>query len=78
MHVHCLCPPKPAVRRFLRRNRRAGHLDHEWSSGEMIRSIQESVNYRLLDINPRMDVDTSPMFDLQTTLCKVHEAFDGQ
>lgn len=59
VNVHCACELEVAAGRFLQRRRHPGHLDGESSSAEVLLSLQKLTQLPLLNIGPRIDVDTS-------------------
>ncbi len=59
VNVHCQCDPEIAAQRFARRVRHAGHRDCEKPWPEILRGIREIASLGMLDIRPRVIVDTS-------------------
>jgi hypothetical protein len=57
--VHCTCELEVAVSRFLQRRRHPGHFDGESSSAEVLVSLRQLTQLPPLDIDERIDVDTS-------------------
>jgi len=74
VHVHCVCPPELAAARFLRRIRHPGHRDSR-TSYEVLASIREVEEWGILDLEPRVDVNTSDEPDLQDLLRQIPSGF---
>jgi len=59
VNVHCTCEVEVAAGRFLQRRRHPGHLDGDSSSADVLLSLRKLAQLPLVDIGPRIDVDTS-------------------
>lgn len=59
VNVHCVCDVEVAANRFLQRQRHPGHLDRESSAASVLVSLRTLTQLPLLDLGPRIDVDTS-------------------
>ena len=62
INIQCVCPPDLAVTRFRQRTRHAGHLD---AAGSPDASIRDLARLPPLDIQPRIDVDTSGQVNVE-------------
>jgi len=62
IHIHCVCPLDLAITRFRQRTRHPGHLD---AAGSPDVSITDLARLPPLDIQPRIDVDTSGEVNLE-------------
>jgi len=62
LHIRCICPPDVAASRFRQRTRHPGHLD---AAGSPDSSITDLAQLAPLDIQPRIDVDTSGQVNLE-------------
>ena len=63
VHLHCVCDPDVAAQRFTSRTRHPGHLDASRSAGDVAASILALASLPLPEFGPRIDVDTSGVFD---------------
>jgi glucokinase len=75
VNVHCKCPAELSASRFAHRKRHPGHLDHQRSEPEILASIRKVASFGMLDLGPRIEVDTSQAPDLAVVLNEVHSAF---
>lgn len=64
VHLHCVCDPDVAARRFLNRTRHPGHLDASRSPGEIAASIHAVAALPMPDLGRRIDVDTMGAADI--------------
>jgi hypothetical protein len=76
VNVHCACELEVAASRFLKRRRHPGHLDGESSSAEILVSLRRLAQLPLLDIGPRIDIDTSGEPDLTDVVRAIRGALD--
>ena len=74
VHVHCACAPEVAGQRFFQRNRHPGHLDGESSHAEALESLRAVSRLGVLEIGPRVTVDTSHEPDLAAVLREIQQA----
>jgi AAA domain-containing protein len=65
-HLHCVCDPDIAARRFITRSRHPGHMDDARSADDVIASIRTLATLPPPDFGPRIDVDTSIATDVET------------
>jgi hypothetical protein len=77
IHVYCKCSAELCASRFSGRTRHAGHLDHQRSHAEIVASIREIASFGTLDLDPRVEVDTSHAPDLAGLLVEVNNAFSA-
>ena len=75
VHVNCVCPPEIAAKRFQMRTRHAGHLDGDRTPTGILARIHELVRLGPLDIEPRVDVDTSVVPDIDVVTREIRDAF---
>ncbi|SPF43112.1 conserved hypothetical protein [Candidatus Sulfopaludibacter sp. SbA4] len=73
VHVQCICPPEVAAERFSRRKRHPGHLDSGASYGEILASFRDLLRLGAVDIQPRIDVDTSKESDLDDLVREIRD-----
>ena len=73
VNVQCICEPEVAARRFFERRRHRGHLDSK-SYGEILARLLEVSRLGPLEIEPRIDVDTSQDFDLDEVVREIRRA----
>jgi shikimate kinase len=59
VHVHCVCDPEIAAKRFSQRQRHPGHLDAAKSYAEVLADIQTLARLEPLALGPTTAVDTS-------------------
>ena len=71
INVHCHCEPEVAADRFLRRKRHTGHLDAGVSHREVLARFRKLSRLGPLNIEPRIDIDTSREPDLDDILCEI-------
>jgi predicted kinase len=64
VHVRCVCPSQVAAERFRRRSRHPGHLDGERDAITLLASLETLARLPPLDIEPRIDVDTTAAPDV--------------
>jgi hypothetical protein len=80
INLHCVCAPEVAAARFMQRRRHPGHLDAEVSEAEVLESVRATAGFGVLDIVPRIDVDTSGEIgewpELDAVLREILRAFD--
>ena len=67
VHLHCVCPPVEAARRFRQRARHAGHLDNPDSAD----SILQLASLAPPDLGPRIDVDTTAGTGLDALVAEI-------
>lgn len=77
VNVHCVCHPEIAAERFLQRRRHPGHLDIERSCEDTARSMQAIAGLAPIQAGPRIDVDTTGDFSLDSVVRDVKSAFLG-
>jgi shikimate kinase len=77
LNVHCVCAPEVAARRFLRRRRHAGHLDDRQSFADVLESLHQLDRLAPLDLQRRIDIDTSLAVPLDEALRAVRHALGG-
>lgn len=65
VNVDCLCSPDVAAGRFEERTRHVGHLDTEVTAADRLASIRAQSRLGHLDIQPRIEVDTSVGVDVE-------------
>jgi tRNA uridine 5-carbamoylmethylation protein Kti12 len=59
VHVHCVCDPHAAARRFIQRTRHHGHLDDAKRPDEIVERIRALSSLPPPVIGTRIDVDTT-------------------
>jgi hypothetical protein len=64
IHLHCVCDPETAARRFVGRTRHPGHLDAARSADDIAASIRTLARLPPPDFGARIDVATSHEFDV--------------
>jgi len=77
VHVQCICPAEIAATRFVQRQRHTGHLDSAKTHFEVLASIQAVASLGALNIDPRVDVDTSLPPAIEDVVRDVHGAFSA-
>ncbi len=75
VNVQCICEPEAAAERFRQRKRHPGHLDSGASYGEILESLRELSRLGPLDMEPRIDVDTSQESNLDSIVREIRGAF---
>lgn len=75
VHVHCVCQPEVAARRFLERERHPGHLDHHASFADVLVKLRELASLGTIDAGPCIDVDTSRELDIEAVIRRIQQAF---
>ena len=63
VEVHCKCPPRVAMTRFLNRKRHPGHLDELWPNQELAAFLEQASLLGPLAISPVIEVDCSGAVD---------------
>jgi len=76
VNVDCDCSAEIAAERFVQRKRHPGHHDDKKSPAEILDSIRRVAGFRPLNIEPRVDVDTSQPPNLDDVLRDVHRALE--
>jgi glucokinase len=77
VNVHCECPAEVAAKRFVRRQRHPGHLDHERSHSEILAGIRELARLGGLEIGNRVEVNTSSEPKLEAVLSEIRTALQN-
>src|SRR5262249_43442223 len=75
VQVHCVCSPELAARRFIDRKRHPGHLDASTTFGAVVDGLRAHLGGGVLDIEPRIDVDTSDTVRIDAVVFEIQEAF---
>jgi len=75
VHVHCVCSPEIATRRFMQRKRHGGHLDGFVTFEEVLRGLRAQADLGALEIGPRVDVDTTGENDINGVVGEIRSAF---
>lgn len=78
VHLHCTCDVTVAARRFLQRRRHAGHLDHTVSESDVLTSFRQLALLPVLEIGPRLVVDTSGDVDVAAVVRDIRDALGVQ
>ncbi len=78
VNVHCACDLEVAASRFLQRRRHPGHRDGDASPAEVLASLRKLTQLPLLDIGPRIDVDTSQEPNLTDLVRTIHDVLGQQ
>jgi len=55
IHVHCICEPELAARRFGQRRRHPGHLDDRLSEAELLESIRDAARLAPVSLGDHVD-----------------------
>ena len=71
LHLRCLCPVEIAAARFNRRQRHPGHRDRSRSFEEILENIRSVARLGSLELEPRIDVDTSGGLDLENLVGQI-------
>jgi len=77
VHLHCVCDPDVAARRFTSRARHPGHLDASRGADEVTASIRTLATLPPPDFGARIDVDTSARPDVEELARIVHNAWQA-
>jgi thymidylate kinase len=77
LNVHCVCAPEVAARRFLLRRRHAGHLDDRQSFADVLESVRELDRLAPLNLQRRLEIDTSQAAPLDEVVRSVRDALSG-
>lgn len=72
VEVYCACHPETAARRFLARQRHAGHLDHLKRPEEVLESFRQQ-NLGHLGVGAMVRVDTSVAVNVETVVRRLKE-----
>ena len=75
VNVHCVCPTEIAAQRFLRRQRHPGHLDTQRDYQDVLQSLLPLAELRPIEIESRIEIDTSQPVDLAGLVSEVDRAF---
>jgi glucokinase len=74
VNVRCLCEPTLAATRFIQRQRHPGHLDRRSSYADVLAQLQQLATLGPLDIDRRVDVDTSGELALEDVVSAIRAA----
>jgi glucokinase len=77
INVHCTCALETAAERFLHRTRHPGHLDGATSYPEVLASFRKLSAFGLLDIGPRVHIDTSQEPKLEDVVREIRMLWKG-
>jgi gluconate kinase len=75
VQVHCACSPEIAATRFMQRKRHVGHLDGSATFASVLSGLRSHARLGALDIEPRVDVDTTGELELGTLVGEIRGAF---
>jgi hypothetical protein len=78
VHLHCVCDPDVAAQRFSSRTRHPGHLDASRSAVDIAASIRALAALPPPVFEPRIDVDTSAVWDIPELARMVSERWRGR
>ena len=76
VHVHCVCPPEVAARRYSQRTRHPGHLDNGKSYTEVLQGLQTLARLPAPTLGLGIDVDKSCEVDVDLVACAIAERLD--
>jgi len=71
LEVLCRCGADLAARRFLSRERHAGHLDGRWSYPELLADFEKQASLGPLRVGPLVEVSTEGEPDLSALMTKI-------
>jgi hypothetical protein len=75
VQVRCVCAPELAATRFMQRQRHAGHLDSVTTFANVLSSLEAHARRGALDIEPRIDVDTTGQLQIGELISEILGAF---
>jgi chloramphenicol 3-O-phosphotransferase len=77
VEVHCRCSAQAAAARFLARQRHPGHLDHRWSSAELVANFDLQASLGPLGLGSLVEVSTDGQPDISDLIRRVADVFAG-